>query len=440
MRILVYARQSVSRERKAPSTAWQVQLCREWGSRDGHEIVEKPYVDDNRSGFKDVVRPAFERLLVDVATADGVVVWALDRLTRKGVWGDDILRFMQAAKGKSLFSLDEDEDTADETSLSQTLDRARRESVKISRRTKAGKEAAAKEGAVVPRGFGHRGTMIVPEEADLIRDAKQRVLSGASLRSICVEWNEAGLVTTRGKRWRSQTLARLLVQARLAGHREHLGTVVARDVYEPILTDAEHGQLVALLADPARRPPPSFGTSLLIGLIRCGVCGGRMRTTRAKGEPRRYACPPKPEGCYAVAVLAEKTEEIVVESVLTALDGRGLSSEREEEPDSVAGNLRILEEHRAELATLWARKEIDRSEWMVARKELQRRTDVFKASLRRSATTAAVPEGDVRALWPDLDIERRRAVLAAVVDRVVVHRARVKGKFDPDRLRIEWAV
>jgi hypothetical protein len=43
--------------------------------------------------------------------------------------------------------------------------------------------------------------------------------------------------------------------------------------------------------------------------------------------------------------------------------------------------------------------------------------------------------------WPSIGMDRQRAVIAAVIDRVVIHPA-VKGRkaFDPDRVEIIWRV
>ena len=442
MRVLLYARQSKAQERKAPSTAWQVSLLREWAEREGHEVAGV-YVDNNLSGYRRVVRPQFERLLADVHTAEAVAVWALDRLTRKGVWGDDILRFISVAKGRRLFSMDEDEDTADETSLSQTLDRARRESAKISRRSKAGKEAAARNGLAVPRGFGHIGPKAVPEEAGRIRTAAERVLSGVSLRRIVLDWNDEGYPTLRGGTWKQVTLRGVLLQPRLVGDRVHFGEVVARDVYEPILTRDTHERLRVKLTDPARRfEVKGLDTHLLTGLIRCEGCGGRMRTTKPANGKRRYQCPPKPEGCNSRVILAEPTEQYVTAALFAALTPEALRERRKEADGTAEASALItdMEERKRELAELWASKDIDRSEWMAARSALDRRIDETRRRMVRSTLTSVVPEGDLRELWAGLPTDHRRSILAAVVHRITIAPATVRTVYDPSRITIEWSL
>lgn len=62
---------------------------------------------------------------------------------------------------------------------------------------------------------------------------------------------------------------------------------------------------------------------------------------------------------------------------------------------------------------------------------------------RSTQTTAIGPHiGDasaLRATWADLALTRQHAIVAAVLDRVVVRRAvRGRTRFDPDRVEPVW--
>ena len=47
--------------------------------------------------------------------------------------------------------------------------------------------------------------------------------------------------------------------------------------------------------------------------------------------------------------------------------------------------------------------------------------------------------GALRGAWPKLDLDRRRLVLNAVLDRVMVGPAvRGRNRFDPDRVELVW--
>ncbi|MCA1673593.1 MAG: recombinase family protein, partial [Actinobacteria bacterium] len=57
--------------------------------------------------------------------------------------------------------------------------------------------------------------MLIPVEAEAIREAANRVLAGDTLSSIVTEWNRLGLRTSRGGPWRINSLSGLLLQERL---------------------------------------------------------------------------------------------------------------------------------------------------------------------------------------------------------------------------------
>ena len=45
---------------------------------------------------------------------------------------------------------------------------------------------------------------------------------------------------------------------------------------------------------------------------------------------------------------------------------------------------------------------------------------------------------DMCAHWDRANLSQRRAVVTAVLDKVIVHPATVYGRFDPDRLEPVW--
>lgn len=70
-----------------PSTEWQESECRTHAEKRGHTVVDT-YTDVDLSGYREVNRPDFERLLADLRgdAFDAVMAWSIDRLTRKGSW------------------------------------------------------------------------------------------------------------------------------------------------------------------------------------------------------------------------------------------------------------------------------------------------------------------------------------------------------------------
>lgn len=169
----------------------------------------------------------------------------------------------------------------------------REESKKTSDRMLAVRAREAREG--VPRIAGRRAygwnydmTEHVPEEVARIHEAAERVLASESVWSICDDGNTQGVPTVTGRPW---TITSILTSGRIAGLREHKGVLVAMGQWEPIVTEEQHQALVVALA-PKRAKPRKGRTYPLTSLMRCGLCGGRMRSLQREGGRRTYV----PEG------------------------------------------------------------------------------------------------------------------------------------------------
>ncbi|MGI8984356.1 MAG: recombinase family protein [Acidimicrobiales bacterium] len=294
----------------------------------------------------------------------------------------------------------------------------------------AGRSPAAR------RAFGHTagGRAVVDAEAEAIRDAARRVLGGETLSAVVREWNERGLTTAGGGPWRVNSLSNLLVQPRLVG--------------PPTILDAEtHARLVALHASRSKGSRRATRRYLLTGLLRCWRCGGSMRgMPRTKGADL-YVCPGPPHGgCSGTAVTADHAEEAVGAMVLARLDCGSTS------PASAAGagdgdGARELADQRqrlADLGELWASGQISRQEWLALRRSVGHRAEAAEAQVARETRLAAVRalNGSGRALrarWPGMSIDERRAVVHAAVDHVVVLAAEPPRQvFRPERLKPRW--
>ena len=89
---------------------------------------------------------------------------------------------------------------------------------------------------------------------------------------------------------------------------------------------------------------------------------------------------------------------------------------------------------------------ITRGEYLAARQGLEARIEATRRRLIRThqnEQAAHVLDGaaNLADRWAELPVDRRRAVLAAVIDHIVIQPARVRGgRFDPDRIEIAWQV
>jgi site-specific DNA recombinase len=418
--------------------------------RQGFEVIQT--YTDLESGYRRTARrPGYEALLADLQAGlvDVVAVWKLDRLTRQGIRQVGPLLDALDGAGATLVSVHDSIDTSTamgEGVLGLLASMAKAESENISVRTRRAKLHHAKNGRHKdggPRAFGlsRDWSTIIPEEAAAIREAAERVLSGDSLRSIVLDWRARGIRTSTGREWSPQGLRQLLRQPRLCGKRVYAGEVVGDGDWPAILDAATCARLRVVLDDPSRRQSGA-GRHLLTGLLRCGRCGSRLRTS-APGGKRKYGCPPKPEGCNGVAILAEPLEELIAEAVLIRLDTPALAEAlaATAHDDGAVEVMTALQGRLDELADMFAAGELSRREWLRAKEGVEQRLETAEAALRRQSAGAALAgvAGALRTSWADLSTDRRRAILAAVVETVTIGPAlRGRNRFDPERVDVLW--
>jgi hypothetical protein len=151
-----------------------------------------------------------------------------------------------------------------------------------------------------------------------------------------------------------------------------------------------------------------------------------------------------------MAVNADPVEGFVAEAVLYRLDtpqlaaalteARQANAEHDQLAVGIAEDTAMLEQ----LARDYADRAISHQEWSAARQPIQGRIDAAKRRLSRISRTHRIDDyaGNSQALrdaWADLDLPRRHAIIATVLDHLVVHPA-VKGRnrFDPSRLSPVW--
>ena len=99
-----------------------------------------------------------------------------------------------------------------------------------------------------------------------------------------------------------------------------------------------------------------------------------------------------------------------------------------------------------QLAAAYGERQIGWTEFLAARKPIEARIDAAKRTVaRHSRANAVMPYvGDsskLRDAWPDLSLSRQHAVVAAVLDRALIGRAKPgRTRFDEDRVEPLWRV
>jgi site-specific DNA recombinase len=453
MKAVVYAR--ISRDPTGTELGVQRQIadCETLAEQIGAEIVDR-FVDDDRSAYSGKPRPEFDamRELIHQGDIDLLLAWHPDRITRQPRELEDLIDLLEVTQTnvRTVQAGEYDLGTPSGRMTARVVGAVARaesehKSVRLRRKhlelAEGGKLSG--RGSTRPYGYADDFVTVVPHEAEVIRELAERVLAGEATTALVRELNERNEPTPSGKVWTSMRMRRIMTSGRIAGLRTHHGKVVAEAEWSPIITPAEHHRLVALFEK--RRGGGGRPRKLLTGLLVCGQCGGRMMSQNRENARNNYRCQKIApySGCGGVSSLGDPLEALVVAAVLQRLDV-GLVAEVAQPSvgDSrVEVELAEIADRLGELAAMWAAGELDRTSWQAARQSLETRQSDLGDQVRRESSRSVI--GDPEAIvagWDDLGHDRRRAVLAAVIDRIeVAPGRRGYNQFDPNRITIHWS-
>lgn len=405
--------------------------------------ITSVYEDNDFSAYRNRARPAYQRLLADLAShsLDAVVVWHLDRLTRRP---SELEEFFEACARASVtrfgtVSGDIDLGTADGQFHARILGAvARKSSDDASRRLRRKATELAERG--LPNGgraFGYRGITLIPEEAEIIRSFVDRLLAGATLTSLASELNERGISGAHGGRWTATSIKKMVQSGRIAGLREidvhGSRRVVGPAAWPAIITPAELERLRARLNSfTPQRPARSY---LLSGMMVCGRCGARMNAAPQRAM-RRYRCRYQDGGC-GLGINADGVEGEVVGRLFVRLrDPDTPLVIARADTDALVAEIQAADARLTELAGMFGGGLSD-AEWKAAREPVVARLEVAQRALR-DIPTEGERITDLEERWSGLAFHIRRAQLRLYVRAVVIAPARYRGKFDPERVDPVW--
>jgi site-specific DNA recombinase len=462
------------------------------------QIVER-YSDDDISAYSGKRRPGYERMLADLEAGviDAIVCWHPDRLLRTLKELERVIDLVNAtgAEFASVKSADYDLTTAagrlsariiGTVALHESEHKSERLCSKSDEHARAGRVGG---GGNRPYGYEADRLTMRLDEAEIIREVAARVLRGEAMNAVTRDLQKRDVRAPGGKHWTTTNLKIMLKSPRIAGLRQHRlaqtlkeGGTIADAIMlddttgEPvvaawpaIITPDQHRLLVHKLtpADGAKRLAP-VKSYLLTRFMRCHKCGGPLNSSPSyvKGQPprRRYVCQKRPgvDACGGTTIMATApgeqqrdplaivaepggVEDFVIAAVLGLSDhswvpkpkrGNAAAAAAAESVPALEAELMLnAQDRKAGLIT--------RAEFFEIRAGIEQRLDAARLLAADVSATSVLGEfarpGSLREAWPTMTLDRRRCVLAALIERIVIGPADPSiRRFDKRRVLIDW--
>jgi site-specific DNA recombinase len=444
--------------------------CRELAAKIDAEVIGV-YQDNSVSAFGGKVRDAYQRMLGDLrhGVGDLVIAWHPDRLHRRPA---ELIEFIDLCRQHGVdvrtVKAGEWDPSPSGRAVAITLAawaeyESGHKSERIRRKMLANAQAGkVNGGGQRPFGFEDDRKTIKADEALVIEELMRRMLAGESVVGLTRELNERGVPTVTGRQWRTHGLKRLLCSARIAGWRDHNPGVERPVLGSPFVAEAEWAAIVSradvervrtLLGAPERRRSGPNRKHLLSGVLRCSYCGhGMSGAVRSPDQPR-YGCIRQADGhnsgCGKTWLLCAPADDLIRDALRDALADPGfvrrLTQAESTDPDGlVATQLANDEARLLEIGRDYDDNVISRAEYVDRRARVADRITATRRALSRSTRLAALDgfTGSAEAFdaaWEQASVDKRRAVITAVIERIVVHPA-VRGRnvFDPSRIKPVW--
>jgi site-specific DNA recombinase len=422
---------------------------------------------------KGAKRKEYENALEDLRSGhiDGIIVWKLDRLTRRRSQKRRIVSLLEECGGR-LYSIVEGLDTADpekekitEIALALYIGSAEDESASIGERVSLMYADRARKGLVwkaKSRGFGHAEDRkeLVDEEVKLLHEAGERLVAGEPANAIAADWCERGITTPQGNPWRGEVLRRALLQPRMIGKTDYMGERYTLVGVEPIFEEEDWERVCFAIKKRTHHSGP-HEVHLLSNIAVCGICQVALTSSRPQGWKNAYVCKRragKGSACGKLSVIADYADERVNEEITAFLRDRerleALFRQYTQGPESDAIEARIME--------LTANKrrlgqalnpppgvepmDLDFYYEQVASIDAERAQWRQRKAVTREARflSELLESEDPAREWTTRPLLWKRKLLGLVVKRIVVE---PRGKaspipgvnvFDPERVRVEF--
>lgn len=281
----------------------------------------------------------------------------------------------------------------------------------------------------------------VPREQELLREAVDMILAGASIGA-AVRYLNQHSTTTMGNTWTIRALKNLLVSPRIAGLVEHQGTMY-RAVWEPVISGEEWEQIRAIFRrlEEANAYDGRERRYLLSGIAMCYRCESTVRVKQLGSPPRRsYAC----LDCRGVTRDMAHVDAHVQGRVLSILSDPRLAQELAQVEDSQASSIRQeiarlthrRDEARAAVADL-AEGDVDPALLLRGLASIERRLTELRTRLATSTDARLIARmvGISEQQWEATPIDTRAATIRALVTVTLLPSPRGRG-FHPKSVEV----
>lgn len=453
----VYCRISLSQFGDTTKVDDQEKISRKLAA-DRHWTVSNQHVfkDNSVSAWqRNRKRPGWDALLkaVEGGEIQAIVVFHGDRLIRQP-WDLEMLLRLADDRGIRLASVmgDRNLDNPDDRYILRIeAASACRESDSTSRRQKAHHARRAEQGLHRPGGRGGRafgfetdGLTHRPAEADVIRECAARVLAGEEMGAICRDLTERGVKTSAGNDFSHGPLKKLLLRPRLAGLFVHHGQVIGDAAWEPILDRATWETVCYELNERAGKYHYTTNSRryLLTNIATCGTCGHPLvnrHNTRSESL-RGYGC--INPACTLKVHRSVRHLDIWVEGIVVDLlnDAELYRDLTGEDTTELTAQLITVEGRRNQVLQEFG--DDDSMSPDVLRISVAR-LDTRIGELRQRIQDASAGhllaglQGITDAEWARLPLERRRAVVRAMVTVTVGKSAKRGPGFDKSTVSVQ---
>ncbi|MBO7662794.1 MAG: recombinase family protein [Clostridia bacterium] len=434
---VAYARYSSAGQRDV-SIEQQLSDIRAFAKREGFTLVHE-YADHARSGFKNTsARTAFQTMMsaAEAGAFDTLIVWKVDRFGRNREESAVFKGRLRRRGVRVLYAMEPIPEGSAGVLLEGMLEAtaewySRQLSENVTRGMNDNARQCLYNGTRI---LGYtRGTdgryAIQPDEAAVVRFIFERYCAGYSAARICSDLNSRGVLTSRRKWFRPESVLRAINNER------YTGVYIWGDIRVPggmpaIVDQTVFEEAQRMKKKTARHVEQGAVDYLLTGKAFCGHCGAAMigdsGTSKDGTRHYYYTCQARKarKGCRKKSLQKDALETAVISFVLDHV----LS---DAEIEKTAAVIMALQEEEAKTSPLAAME----AEYSETLKKIRNINDAIAAGIWNSSTSAVLKELEDQAEDLRLSVEMLRYSQSQLLDhdRVIffLHRFTKGDRNDP---------